>query len=228
MVRATRNTLMKFTPALFAVVLSTVAATYIQAQTLNWGNDVFGNLSDSNGNTIDDTFVFELGSFFSGFVPTALNTDQWVSNWQVFDQASYNKDIGYFTSTVYVQNAVTSSNPMASTLSFAGLTAYIWIRNDNDPVEGTEWLLTRADNWEFPLVGGDCCNTDVIEWAVSDLGPTDIPLWGRQGGVPGPGVFTSTGTTGLQTFTFVPEPSSAFLAAIAGGFLVLRRRRSNP
>jgi hypothetical protein len=194
---------------------------------LNWGNEVFDGLTDSNGNTLDDAFVFELGAFTSGFVPTELNLDLWVSNWQVFDQASYNKDIGYFTSTVYVGSGVTSSNPMASTLSFAGLSAYIWIRNDDDPVEGTEWLLTRADNWAFPLVGGDCCDTDVIEWAVSDLDPAHLPLWGRQNDVPGSGEFSITGNTGLQTFTFVPEPSSSLLAAFAAGFLVLRRRRSN-
>ena len=127
-----------------------------------------------------------------------------------------------------MQNDVTSSNPTASTLSFAGLDAYIWIRNDDNPVPGTEWLLTRADNWTFPVVGGDCCNTEVIEWAVSDLDSGNVPVWGRQNDVIGSGEFSSTSTTGLQTFTFVPEPSSALLAAVAGGFLVLRRRRSDP
>lgn len=219
---------MKLTPALFVAVVFTVADTRIQAQTLNWGNEAFGDLSDSKGVTLDNTFVFELGSFFNGFVPTDSNTDQWVLNWEVFDSAAYNKDIEYFTSTVYVQNGVTSSNPTASTLSFAGLDAYIWIRNDDNPVPGTEWLLTRADNWTFPVIGGDCCNTDVVEWAVSDLDSGNVPQWGRQNDVIGSGEFSSTSTTGLQTFTFVPEPSSALLAAVAGGFLVLRRRRSDP
>jgi hypothetical protein len=219
---------MKVTPALFAAVAFVFAATPIQAQTLNWGNDAFGDLSDSAGVTLDDTFVFQLGSFFNGFVPTDSNTDQWILNWEVFDQAAYNKDIEYFTSTVYVRNDVTSSNPMASTLSFAGLDAYIWIRNNDDPVPGTEWLLTRSSDWKFPLVGGDCCSTEVTEWAVSDLDSGDTPKWGRQNNVIGPGEFSSTSTTGLQTFTFVPEPSSAMLCAMAGGFLVLRRRRSDP
>ena len=219
---------MKLTPALLAAAFCTVAATSIQAQTLNWGNEVFGDLSDSNGGSLDNTFVFELGSFFNGFVPTASNIDLWLSNWQVFDRAAYNPDIEYFTSTVYVMNDVTSSNPTASTFSFAGLDAYIWVRNDDNPVEGTEWLLTRADSWKFPAVGGDCCDTSVVEWSVSDLDPADMPVWGRQGDVTGSGEFTSTGTTGLQTFTFVPEPSSALLAAIAGGVAVFRRRRSDP
>jgi hypothetical protein len=53
-------------------------------------------------------------------------------------------------------------------------------------------------------------------------------VWGRQNGVIGSGEFSTTGTTGLQTFTFVPEPSSALLTAVAAGFLVCRRRRSDP
>lgn len=227
MVPETLNPRMKITPALLAAAIYTAAATGIEAQTLNWGNDVFGDLSDSQGNTIDDTFLFELGSFTTGFVPTEENVDHWVENWRIFDQAAYNKDIEYFTSTVYVQNDVTSSNPTASAMSFAGLSAYIWIRNSDDPVEGTEWLLTRADNWTFPLVGGDCCNTDVVEWSVSDLDSGDTPLWGRQNGVNGSGEFTTT-TTGLQTFTFVPEPSSSLLVLMAGSFALLRRRRSDP
>lgn len=218
---------MKFTPALFSAAILMLAVTSIQAQTLNWGNEVFGDLSDSEGNTLDDTFLFELGSFTTGFTPTSENTGNWLANWLVFDQASYNKDIEYFTSTVYVQDGVTSSSPAASTMSFAGLSAYIWIRNDDDPVAGTEWLLTRADNWTFPLVGGDCCNTDVIEWSVSDLDSGDVPLWGGQNGVTGSGVFT-TASPGLQTFTFVPEPSSALLAFLAGGLVLFRRRRSDP
>lgn len=127
-----------------------------------------------------------------------------------------------------MNNDVTTSNPTASTMSFAGLDAYIWIRNGDDPVPGTEWLLTRASNWTFPTVGGDCCDTGVVEWAVSDLDPGDVPVWGRQNGVIGSGEFSSTGTGGLQTFTFVPEPSSAILTAIAAGLLVLRRRRHHP
>ncbi len=219
---------MNLTPALFTAAIFMVAVSRGHAQTLNWGNEVFGGVTDSEGVTLDNTFVFELGSFVDGFVPTESNLDQWVLNWEAFDQAAYNGTFGYFTSTVYVNNDVTSSNTTASTLSFAGLDAYIWIRNDDNPVEGTEWLLTRAANWTFPSVGGDCCNTQVIEWAVSDLEPGDMPVWGRQNGAIGSGEFTTAGTTGLQTFGFVPEPSSALLVAVAGGFLVLRRRRSDP
>jgi hypothetical protein len=218
--------MMKLTSALPAAVFCAVAATSIQAQTLNWGNEVLGDLADSNGADLDNTFVFELGPFFSGFVPTASNVDLWFSNWQLFDRASYNPDIDYFTSTVFLRSDVTSSNLTASTFSFAGLDAYIWVRDDDNRVKGTEWLLTRADNWTFPAAGGDFCSVEVVGWAVSDLDPTNVPVWGGQNDVPGSGEFTSTGNPGLQTFILIPEPTSSLLAAIAGGFVVLRRRRS--
>ncbi|MGL4401170.1 MAG: PEP-CTERM sorting domain-containing protein [Luteolibacter sp.] len=217
---------MKLTTALFTAAVFTVAASRIHAQTLNWGNEVFGDLTDSEGVALNNTFVFELGSFREGFVPTESNLGQWVLNWEVFDRAAHQESFGYFTSTVYVNNNVTTSNTTASTMSFAGLEAYLWIRNQDDPVEGAEWLLTRALNWTFPTVGGDCCNTRVIEWAVSDLDSGIVPVWGGQNGVLGSGEFGTAGTRGLQTFTFVPEPSSALLVAMTGGFLVLRRRRT--
>ena len=218
---------MKRQIALLTVAILALGASCSYGQTLNWSNEVFDDLTDSNGNTLDETlFVFELGSFVNGFVPDETNTDEWILNWRVFDTASYEQDNGHFTSTVYIQNDVTSSNPTASTISFAGLEAYIWIRNDDDPVPGTEWFLARADDWTFPTTGGDCCNTEVVEWSVTDLATTDVPLWGRQGGIEGPGEYsTPPGTTGLQTFTFVPEPSTAIMTAIAGLGLVLRRRR---
>lgn len=212
---------MKSLPILASAALMTVS----QAQTLNWGNDFFGYVENSAGANVDTSYVFELGSFANGFIPNETNTASWLANWQVFDSTSYNPGNGYFTSTVYIENGVTSSNPSASTQSFAGMDAFIWIRKGDDPVEGSEWLLARAQNWIFPLTGGDCCNTDVVEWSVNDLTGSDIPKWGRQSGVNGPGTYTSSGSSGLQTFTFIPEPSSMLLAGLAGVFLMTRRRR---
>jgi hypothetical protein len=71
----------------------------------------------------------------------------------------------------------------------------------------------------------DCCDTGTIEWSVSDLDGSDVPVWGRQNGVAGSGVYSSSDPSTLQTFTFVPEPSSALLAVLAGGLILLVRRR---
>jgi hypothetical protein len=218
---------MKSTRILSAALLLAAATPLIHAQTLNWGSPVGTLLVDSNGDGIDDRYVFELGAFNLEFTPDENNLEEWVLNWMVFDTASYNPDFGYFTSSVHVLSNVTSSNPGASPDSFAGLTAYLWIRDSDEPVEGSEWLLVRADNWTFPLTGGDCCDTGVIEWSVSDLETGNTPLYGRQGGTGGPGEFTHTSSGGLQTHTFVPEPSAAILGVIAFAATLLRRRRTS-
>lgn len=200
--------------------------TQLQAQTLNWGNVIGNPVTDSTGAAVTNAFSFELGAFDSGFMPSESNVDQWLSNWKLFDRVVFDATYGFTNSEVYINNGVTSSNPIASTDSFAGLDAYIWVRKGDDPIEGSEWLVTRANDWAFPLEGGDCCDTSFLEWSVSDLTPSNTPLWGRQKEEEGPGVFTSTGTTGLQTYTFVPEPASALLAMMAGAVFTLRRRRA--
>jgi hypothetical protein len=190
--------------------------------------EILGEVTDSDGVEVDNSFVFELGSFFNGFVPTSSNVDQWLSNWEVFDSTTYDTDFSYFAGDVYVQAGVTSSNPTASTLSFSGLDAYIWVRKGDVPIEGAEWLLTRSTDWAFPVDGPECCDLTLQEWSTaSDLTILDDPLWGRQHNVLGPGEYTtnSSGSASLQTFTFIPEPSSFLLSAVAAMGALLRRRR---
>lgn len=223
---------MKSLVATLAAALVLLAVPRLQAQTLNWGSKVFSDLADSEGNTLaENAFVFELGAFVEDFVPDEENVGQWFANWRVFDTAGYNGysgegDLiwGHFGSTTQIRNNVTNGS---SSFSFAGLSAYIWIRNSDTPVEGSEWLLTRATHWVFPTTGGGCCeNNPPLEWSVSDLKPGDVPLWGNQGGTSGPGVYTVTGSHTLQTYTFVPEPSSLALAALASCVMLRRRRIS--
>jgi hypothetical protein len=222
---------MKITRILTTALLLAAAAPNIHAQTLNWGSPVGTLIVDSNGDGIDDSYVFELGAFNLGFIPDQNNHEEWALNWMVFDTATYNPTFGYFTSTVNVisdvSGNVTSSNPLADSGNFAGLVAYLWIRNEDTPGENTEWLLVRANNWTFPLTAGDCCDTTVIEWSVSDLNSGNTPLYGSQGGVTGPGEHTHTSTSGLQTHTFIPEPSAAALGVIAFAVTLLRRRRTS-
>lgn len=213
---------------LLTVISCLLAGSRLSAQTLNWGSEVFSDLADSNGITLDDTFVFELGAFLDGFIPDETNVDAWASNWRVFDQAAYNQSLGYFTSTVQMLDNGTSDSAYSTggAMSFEGLSAYLWVRNSDDPVEGTEWLLTRSDAWVFPTAVPGCCDNEVpLQWSVSDLDGGDIPNWGNQGGIIGPGEYTVTGPYTLQTFTFVPEPSAAALAFVGICACFLRRKR---
>ena len=201
-------------------------------QTLDWGSPVGIDIVDSGGNPIDSLFVIEIGAFVDGFVPDENNVDDWFSNWRVFDEAVYNPTLMYFTSVASMNDDGTSASPHATSgFGFQGLDAFLWIRRGDEPVEGNEWLLTRAvstdpaNTWEFPnAVPGCCDNEPNLEWSVSDLDGDDIPRWGSQGGVHGDGFYTVTGSYTLQTYTFVPEPSSLAFAALSAGLLLRRRR----
>lgn len=213
-----------------------MATGSLHSQTLNWGSAVFSNLVDNNGKTMGDTFVFELGSFVNGFTPDDTNINDWLANWQVFDAATYNGIeepvddgiYGYFTSVVNMNADGTSDSPWQTpgATSFEGLDAYLWVRNSDLAIEGSEWLLTRADNWLFPTADPDCCgNGPPIEWSTSDLTSSNIPVWGSQGGITGGGIISNPGIYTLQSAAFVPEPSSFMLCMIAGILTVVRRRR---
>jgi hypothetical protein len=200
------------------------------AQTLNWGGEIGQLLIDSNGDAIDDKYIFQLGAFALDFNPTEFNVGEWLTHWKVFDALTYDSGFGFSTSTTFIGNGVTSDSlkPNVSNENFAGLDAYIWIRKGDNPEPGSEWFVGRSIGWEFPAEGGDCCATNTIQWAISELGPGEVPLWGRQNKVPGTGErVQDEDIDGLQTHTFpIPEPSSALLTFIAGCGLLLRRRRN--
>lgn len=216
---------------LIRILASTALLTAVApAQTINWGSEVFSDLRDSNGLTLDDLYVFEIGTFDPGFSPLETNTTDWLESWNVFDRASYNESLGYFTGTTEMTDAGLSTSPYlaADIPSFEGLDAYLWIRKGDLPVPGSEWLVVRAADWAFPTAIPGCCDNGLpVEWSVSDLAGSDTPAWGNQSGVQGPGEYTYTGPSTLQTYTFVPEPGSAVLLALSAAIATFARRRRN-
>ncbi len=212
--------------SLFALTFLLGAAS-ARSQTLNWSSLTDSRIVDSQGASLaQNTYVFELGAFEAGFTPQESNIGQWVSNWHVFDTASYTYDTststGYFTGTEKLQDV-----PAYASM-FQGLSAFLFVRNSTD----TEFFLATATakpgigEWKFPTLDLDsgCCPKGVTTWSVSNLA-TDTPVWGTQGGHEGGG----TGVLGnydLQTYA-VPETSSSLLALVGGSWLMLRRRREN-
>ncbi len=212
------------------VMLAILAAAPAGGQTLNWGSELSSRLVDSEGETLDHSFIFELGAFQSGFVPDESNVDLWLDNWLVFDRSEYNAAAGYFGSTVQMQPDGTSDSihltPGAP--SFEGLEAYLWIRNGDTLESATEWFLAHSVEWVFPaaeLCG--CGSTLPLSWSVSDLAD-DLPQYGSQGDFRGPGEKEEGGSFTIQTHTFaaVPEPGVGMLAMFSGLLAVFRRRRA--
>ncbi|MEK7951877.1 PEP-CTERM sorting domain-containing protein [Luteolibacter soli] len=204
-----------------------LGATAAHSQTLDWGNEVFDNVRDSEGERLTNSFVFELGAFDVGFKPTQGNVEEWVDHWNVFDRASYNESLGYFASSVQMtaDGRSNSSWLTPGSGSFEGLEAFIFIRNGDLPVPMTEWLLARASTWIFPLADPNCCPNGLpTQWAVSDI-DGDPPVWGAKDGIQGGGVVTNPAADGLQTHTFVPEPTAFLLLALGGLASITRRRR---
>lgn len=226
------KTILPFVAAALAIWSPTTAT----AQTVNWGSPMFSSIVDSAGVELDNTFVFELGAFANGFQPNAGNQASWFDNWRVFDTAGYNDSrdpdpiFGYYTGVASLEDNGTSTSPWAAGgFNFGGLEAYVWVRNSDDAVQGSEWFLARSALWEFPDPVPGCCDNDPpLDWSLSDLKNGSVtPLFGSQDGLDGAGVFTVDGVFSLQTFTVIPEPSSAIL--ITGGLLALalRRRRND-
>ena len=229
---------MKLRKTLLLLPTAIALATPASAIQINWGNEVDSDLRDSFGNSLDATYAIQLGFFEKvlgeQFVPTAENAAEWSSHWKVFDEAAFDPLAGYFASTVMLNADGTSSSPVADNdlgLDFSNQDAFIWIHNSETPGTTTEWFLGRSSSvtsaWHIPEKVADCCdNRPPLEWSITDFQPADVPVYGKQKDVEGAGSYTVTGIYTLQTFTFVPEPSSSLLLALGGVAAVLRRRRT--
>lgn len=221
---------MKSRELLLVLPLSIVALTHSQAATtVEWGSLIPSTIVDSTGETLDSSFTFQLGTFLNDFTPTAGNIFDWAANWAVFDQADYNEELGYFTSSAGIIGNGTSDSGFADDdlgLNFVGRQAYIWVFNSPIPGSGTEWFLASASSWIFPEGNDDCCDpSGNVQWSISDL-DSQTPVWGAQLGQIGGGDYEVTSPSyDLQTFTAIPEPSSLFLLGMGACGLILRRRR---
>ena len=121
------------------------------ASTVFWGSAFNDNLFDSNGQPLDSTYSFEIGSFGS-FVPTYQNVDQWTANWKVIDRAfdpdanGWNTTDQFFVGTVGMTTSGTSDSPDAnpSDVFAQGETIYLWAYNSKIIVPSSEWALVAA------------------------------------------------------------------------------------
>jgi len=230
---------MKFilTKLLSILALLVLGLSNADSQTLNWGSpfseSFTSNLADSQGNALNDTYTFEIGTFGDGFNPNAANAADWYTHWKAFDAASFSEGTfdpatGYVTATADMNPSGFSTSPDATsnTFNFSGLEAFLWVRNSNSPGTNSEWALVRAGSWTFPTADPECCPSEFpVNWSVSDL-TSEVPVYGGQGGIQGDGVHSVSGSYFIQTYTFaaVPEPSAVLMIGMAALALARRRR----
>ncbi|MCX6876178.1 MAG: hypothetical protein NTW21_20585 [Verrucomicrobia bacterium] len=245
------------------VVLGALSSFSHAALTINWGSKTFSQLLDSHGTTLDDSYVFQLGAFGSytdgvyvSYDPGAAPIGEWSGHWNVFDQADYygfvdgaSKTWGTFSGTVVLKNDGTSAYSGAEAgFDFRNLDAYLWIRKADEMVVGgvgSENLLVHAvakdggtAAWKFPQTVSDCCGSKPVEWSVSDLNSSDMPLYGYQKAESDGSIRRGTGNTnynsgnsgsypaGYLQLGAVPEPCSSVLVLVLSVLAVLDRRRA--
>jgi hypothetical protein len=182
------------------------------AQSVNWGNtpgDV--NLQSDGTSILDGTFTFELGTFDSGFILSNESPDTWGSAWNAIDVATYVPNDGYFSELhVFEDN------------TYAGQQGYIFIYNYLNGDDSSEWFLTTNSNWVIPSSSGGQIGLP-LEWrvfnaSVVEYGQTPDDIGEGEGTPP-------SGTYALQSFTFVPEPSTTLLFGALLGSIFFRRSR---
>lgn len=171
----------------------------LHAQTIEWGSEFGTVFETSEGSTLDNTFLFQLGAFDSPFTPTADNADDWLGNWRIFDTGNYNPSLGIVTSSASMNTNGGSESPTGNaSFDFQGLQGYVWIRNEDLPGPTTEWFIVSDPSWSFPTAVTDCCNiAPPLQWAIE----------------------------GDVITVAVPEPSGALLAMLAAATGLIRRRR---
>ncbi|MCH8512286.1 MAG: hypothetical protein LAT83_11625 [Kiritimatiellae bacterium] len=184
-------------------------------------------LVDSQGEFLVDEFnqsdfVFQIGTFATGFSPDNTNTEFWISNWILFGEANYNDVpppvIGFEGGMT--EEGYSVSPEAAQEFDFSGLPAYLWVYNNNNITnEGAEWFLGRSETWVFPNISADpdcdnCGTEEPLQWAMSDLVSSDVPIWGGQSLIEGFGQKFTEDSFTLQTF-IIPEPASLVFMVLA-------------
>jgi hypothetical protein len=218
------------TRTLLLTLAALLMSPFAKGSGVGWGNSPFDPrfLYDSTGGLLDDSFVFELGTFGS-FVPTGSNIDQWQVNWKLLDLAEapstsgWNSGAQYFTSSFTFETTGTVSGLSGSSIFTTGEQAYLWVQS------GDEWALvtdntvgsTANDIWQLPNPADDLAQP--LTWNLNTATTAII------GGVNGTQSTTGThsfdpvaNTLRLQTHV-VPEPGTALLILVAGCLARLRR-----
>ena len=146
-----------------AVALLACAAVTQAGTTIGFGSSVGATNLTSSGALVDDSFVFQLGTFEGDFIPTPENTDQWLQQWReasdlegtplVGNTAPYQtKELGGLFPPGMRANSFTSSVTVDhnSPPFDLGGQLYIWGYNRRSLPGAAEWILISDPSWTWP------------------------------------------------------------------------------
>lgn len=225
---------MKTTRIFLLAAASVLACSHAHASGVDWSSPLFDSqqMIDNSGNLLDSSFTIELGTFATGFVPTASNTSSWQSNWKMLSRADTSNGQwvpndpffgSYFTNSFYFNADGTVANLAGSATFTANEQAYIWVYSNN------EWALvtdnspgtTGDDIWRLPNPSD--ANGFPTTWY---LNTADTAIVGGVNGIQSgtPYAYDPGTNFRLQT-AVIPEPGTSLLVLMLGGLLQLRRHK---
>lgn len=202
-----------------AILVCSASSVFAQSQSINFGSGLGVGLESDNSPWVSGSFFFQVGTFTTGFTPSAGNVNDWVSNWTVAAQG------GTTGTTAWIDDGgdLSFSGAAAITSLTAPFTPgkqiYIW-GYDSKSNGNNEWLLLQAVSW---AVESNIDTPKSSNFLTTDSGVTAV-------------IGSRTTPSGVETFKSalvtigapIPEPSS--YAALAGlgilGFAASRRRRA--
>ena len=197
--------------AAFVGVLSGPTA---MAQTLGCSGLMGSQIVGSQGDSLENTFMFELGAIELRLSPDISNAGGRQSKWPGFQTAIYPGDD-------HLQEM--RNHP----LLFEGMTAFMWLRNSEN---SDDFLADATNKLKFtPLTfqvydSGYCANGPTAAWSLSVLvaeNPVRVPRFYTRGAKMYDG---SSGPYDIQTHV-VPEPGIAMMSCLGCAIPLLRNRR---
>jgi hypothetical protein len=177
----------------------------ISATEIKWSSSTFVPVhpnpnpnQQSTGAALDQSFLFALGAFSSGFVPTSANVASWAANWSTLDRSTYAPTSRAFNSTATYES---NTAPFTTTNQ-----AYIW--GYNGTCEAGEWILLTNSSWKFPIGSGGP-SAPTVTWTVN--GANAIILGSVNGGgypgTPSAGFHIKTAAVGSALPPALPAAS---------------------
>lgn len=158
-------------------LMTALGAFMAQAGQVDWSSSAFSIHERSDGTALDDSFVFELGAFANGFVPTNANTAEWSTHWEVAQRAPFNPD-----TQIVAGSFVTESSTAPFDVASKG---YLWGLSLTHP---GEWVLLTNTSWKWPALGGA---NPPVSWTVANataivgqVNASGSPFFLRTGSVP--------------------------------------------